>query len=118
MSGRSVVASVKKLAQAWPKDRIRPQFQFCDAFVSAAERSFGSKETLSSAEQASAQRMVASLQRLQRNDAKNRYPVGPIITQPQSMPKHYVNLLQGLQRAESGEEPRFARLKRFFGMQI
>lgn len=67
----AVNSSLFKLAAAWPKDAVRPKFQFSQAIEQSANRAFPASidRTLSPEEAHHAEQMITSLDNLFANKA-------------------------------------------------
>ncbi|KAK9897104.1 hypothetical protein P389DRAFT_168818 [Cystobasidium minutum MCA 4210] len=116
-ASQTVKQQLLKIAAEWPKDKIRPNHQFGEAIAKIAESRTAWATTSPSAGTQDAkdgEAMIGALTRLLNNRALHSYPLSDKVRKPASSPKHYDNLLQGLKRAEEGEqEPWYKSLFRF-----
>ncbi|KAK4046016.1 hypothetical protein OIV83_006434 [Microbotryomycetes sp. JL201] len=142
-TSQTLRTSFSRLAQAWPKDALRPTMQFSAAIANASDRIFaphaatttdaadtrssssaspstpnpsgsGPTRELTESQRLKAQATIDSLERLLANDALKRYPMGPKTIHPPSFPKHYDRIREGAERAARGEIVKAQRWKQFF----
>ncbi|GAA5884834.1 hypothetical protein JCM6882_007114 [Rhodosporidiobolus microsporus] len=113
------------VADAWPRDVLRPNRQFAAAIRQAADRAFleggqapaegahAQFRQLSPVQAKKAQEAAASLRRLLENQAMKTYPATDRTTKPASFPKHYSRLIEVAEKAERGEVFKNPRLSWF-----
>ncbi|KAK4050062.1 hypothetical protein OIO90_005252 [Microbotryomycetes sp. JL221] len=134
-TAHSLRNSFNRIAQAWPKDVLRPTMQFSAAISNASDRILFATPSnrapsdisenaqsqtaqmpkqLTADELRKAEATVEALDRLLGDQALKRYPMGPKTTHPPSFPKHYERILEGAQKARRGEVVKSQRWRQFF----
>ncbi|BGP45383.1 hypothetical protein JCM10450v2_001201 [Rhodotorula kratochvilovae] len=114
MSTAPVRAAWHRAAQAWPRDPFRPERQFQDAIVAAADRALAPAAQLSPVQVNKAEEAAAALTRLVENRALKAHPMGDRTTKPASFPKHYARIQDSVERAQRGEVFKPSGLARWF----
>ncbi|KAL7008612.1 hypothetical protein EMMF5_001874 [Cystobasidiomycetes sp. EMM_F5] len=108
MATQTVKSQLLRVASQWPRDAIRPNHQFSEAITKIADSQPAWSQASTSAAATSAirdgQELVRALDRLLSNKIARQYPLGDRTKTPPGSPKHYVNLMDGLKRAERGEK--------------
>ncbi|SAM85370.1 related to acetylornithine aminotransferase precursor [Ustilago bromivora] len=133
------------LAQSWPKDPLRPEIDFGNSIIAAAQTSLLSiqsqsslhpeqvhaklpgnllpdplpgTKTLTKAELDYARKSLGLLQELKENKVSMEYPLPESMLKPKSQPEYYDRLIRSIDRAVKGQSvsPSLGeRVRRFFG---
>ncbi|KAJ1021129.1 hypothetical protein NDA16_003915 [Ustilago loliicola] len=133
------------LAQSWPKDPLRPEIDFGNSIIAAAQTSLLSIQSQSSlhpeqvdakhpgnplpdplpgtkaltkAELDYAKKSFELLTELKQNEVQIEYPLPESMLKPKSQPEYYDRLIRSIEKAVKGQNvsPSLGeRVKRFFG---
>ncbi|KAF9515979.1 hypothetical protein BS47DRAFT_1341278 [Hydnum rufescens UP504] len=82
-----ISTTLQQIAQAWPRDALRPTIQFSQVLVFLA-----SSDSVKF-------RAVAAARALTENRGKNQFSLTEKMTIPSSSPDHYTRLLDGLEKS-------------------
>ena len=113
-----IQSQLKHVQSSWPLDPLRinqPDLEFSSAISKAIDRVFtpGYAST-QSGQVEGCQRMLSSLENLSDGSIARKFPFPQSMRNPDSFPRHYEELNEGVQRAIRGESlPWYRRWIRF-----